>query len=451
MRRFPKLALLAAFASAITLAPVPAWSLSAPETLAAGADLGGLAGAAPVIDPSFAVDFVGLSWSTGEEPEVRFLATDGWTPWRTAHLDGLPSVGGRVGSGLLTGGGADAYQVRGEAEDVRAVAINTTDGPRSREWSRPDTASATDLSQPPVISRQEWGADESFRFDSNGRLRSTPTFFPTQKLIVHHTVTGNADPDPAATVRAIYYDHVKNRGFADIAYNFLIDAQGNIYKGRYSGKPGTSDADTPTGENAGGKGVTGAHTGGYNSGTVGVALLGTFTSVAPTPQARDALIEHLAWESERHGLDPLAKSVYTNPDSGESKKAPNITGHRDWGSTACPGGALYADLPAIRQEAAGRAGRTDARPPRIKEIDGDAGRRSAVIRWETNEPADSQVRYRAKGGGWRTSALKPRAVEEHKLKLRGLKGGRTYSYRVLSRDRSGNVGRSRRLRFETAA
>ncbi len=35
-----------------------------------------------------------------------------------------------------------------------------------------------------------------------------PTFFPVQGLIVHHTVTANDDPDPAATVRAIYHHHV---------------------------------------------------------------------------------------------------------------------------------------------------------------------------------------------------------------------------------------------------
>ena len=449
MRRFPKLALVAAFVVGATLLPLPAWSLSAPQTLAERAGLGTLRGEGPVLDPAFPIDFVGLSWASGEEPEVRFLAPDGWTPWRTAHLDGLQAVHGRVGSGLVSAGGADAYQVRGAAEEVRALAVNTTDGPRSLEWSVPPTASATHLSQPAVVSRQAWGADESFRFNSKGELRSRPSFFPTQKLIVHHTVTSNTDADPAATVRAIYYDHVKNRGFADIAYNFLIDAQGNIYKGRYSGKPGTSDADTPTGENARGKGVTGAHTGGYNSGTMGVALLGTFTSVAPTPQARDALIEHLAWEADHHGLDPLATSVYTNPDSGASKKNPNITGHRDWGSTACPGGSLYADMPAIRQEVAARAGRVDARPPRIRSVFGDARRRSAVIRWETNEPADSLVRYRVKGGGWRTTNLKPRAVESHRMRIKGLKRDRRYAYRVLSKDRSGNLSRSRRSTFTT--
>ncbi|MGH2683882.1 MAG: N-acetylmuramoyl-L-alanine amidase, partial [Actinomycetota bacterium] len=351
---------------------------------------------------------------------------------------------------VVPAGDAEAYQVRAHAGDVRALAINTTDGPRSLVWGE-EEAGATHLPQPPVISRPTWGADESYRFNKDGSLRSTPTFFPTQKLIVHHTVTSNADPDPAATVRAIYYDHVKNRGFADIAYNFLIDAQGNIYKGRYSGRRGTSDADTLTGENAKGKGVTGAHTGGYNSGTMGVALLGTFTSVPPTAEARSALIDHLAWEADHHGLDPLAASEYVNPQSGDTREASNISGHRDWGSTACPGGALYADLPAIRQEVAARVGAVDSRPPRIKRVDEEKiGKRVAVLTWETNEPADSQVRYKRRGKRWK-KLERPRRSDDHRLRVGRLKPDRRYSYRVGSADLNDNLAWSRRFRFETAA
>ena len=451
MRRFPKLAVVAAFAVAATLVPLPALSLTAPETVAEATPLGTLDGAGPEIDPGFPIDFVGVSWTAGDEPAVRFRIAGEWTGWRTAHEDGLPAMAGRISSGLLDGGDADAYQVRATAEGLRAIAINTTDGPRSLAWATPE-AGASHLGQPPVVSRPGWGAEESYRFKSNGDLKSTPTFFPTQKLIVHHTATSNTAPDPAATVRAIYYDHVMNRGFADIAYNFLIDPQGRIYKGRYSGKPGTRTADTLTGENAKGKGVTGAHTGGYNSGTMGVSLLGNFTSVSPTPQMRQALIDHLAWEADRHGLDALASSTYRNPDSGATKHAPNVTGHRDWGSTECPGGTFYADLPNIRHEVAAKAGRADARPPRIKRVTTEkVRRRVAVLRWETNEPATAQVRYRPKGKGWRASPVKAKTAQRHRVRLGGLKRDRKYSYRVVSADRSGNVTRSKRFTFTTAA
>ena len=65
----------------------------------------------------------------------------------------------------------------------------------------------------------------------------------------------------------------------------MIDQQGRIYKGRNSHAPG-SDADTITGQNAAGDGVTGAHAHGYNTGSVGVALLGTLTNQDATPAAK---------------------------------------------------------------------------------------------------------------------------------------------------------------------
>lgn len=450
--RFTLAALLAVVASLI---PRPALSLTPPETLAAIEPLGRLHGRSEVVTPHMRVDYLGVSWLAGEEPRVRFRVGGVWADWLRAHEDGLPPSKGRISSGLLAGGGADAFQVRGVARGVRAVAINTTDGPRSLVWHEPK-AEASHLLQPVVVSRAEWFADESYRFRADGTEKWPPSFYPTQKLIIHHTVTQNADPDPASTVRAIYRYHAIDRGYGDIAYNFLVDEQGRIYKGRYSGPGGTSP-DTPTGEDARGYGVTAAHTGGWNSGTMGIALLGTFTSVAPTPSARQALIDHLAWESEHHGLDPLATTTFTNPVNGNKKTVANISGHRDWGSTACPGGVLYADLPNIRNEVAAKTGPVtpapeDRRPPRIKGVDeSSVARRSAVVQWSTNEPADSQLRYKRRGKGWRDTELNPRTREVHRVRLRGLKPAATYAYRARSADTAGNVGWSRSRKFSTVA
>ena len=449
MRRASSLLVAVAVTATLVAVPLPALALSVPGTLASRAGLGDLSGPSAPVDPAFPVDFLTVSWTAGEEPSVRFLVSGEWTKWAIAHGDGLPDVAGRTFSALLDGDDADAYQVRGDATDVRALAINTTDGPRAVTWRTLEPVASAGP-QPPVVSRPMWGADESYRFRADGRPKGIPSFYPTQKLIVHHTVTSNLDADPAATVRAIYYDHVMNRGFQDIAYNFLVDAAGRIYKGRYSGPAGTRDQDTLTGEDTSGRGVTGAHTGGWNSGTMGIALLGTFTSVPPTQPARQALIDHLAWESTRHGLDPLATTTFTHPETGAKKAAPNITGHRDWGSTECPGGVLYADLPAIRSEVAAKASGMDTKPPRIRKIKVDASRRSAVITWRTNEPSDSQVRYRVKGKPWRT-LVRPAAVEEHRVRLKGLKRERTYWYRVGSADAAGNDAWSSRSTFTTAA
>src|SRR5919197_457383 len=97
---------------------------------------------------------------------------------------------------------------------------------RDRGRRTPD-ASSSSVSQPRVISRAEWGADESL-------MTWAPEFQVTQKLIIHHTATQNDDPDPTATIRSIYRYHAVMQGWGDIGYNFLVDEAGNVYEGRYS-------------------------------------------------------------------------------------------------------------------------------------------------------------------------------------------------------------------------
>ena len=187
-----------------------------------------------------------------------------------------------------------------------------------------------------------------------------PQFYATKKLVVHHTDTSDDYTDRAgaeAQIRSIYYYHSVTQGWGDIGYNFLIDKFGNIYEGRYSRDYAGAN---PTGDDASGNGVTGAHTGGWNSGTVGVALLGTLTTHDATPAAREALERLLAWESSRHGIDPQATEPFVNPVSGATITTPNIAGHRDYAATACPGDTFYATLPTIRAETAALVSGTPA-------------------------------------------------------------------------------------------
>src|SRR5262249_47253580 len=204
--------------------------------------------------------------------------------------------------------------------------------------------------QPAVISRAGWGADESLRFDSTGKEIWPPAFYPVQKVIVHHTATQNGDPDPAATIRSIYYYHAITEGWGDSGYNFLIDEAGNVYEGRYS-RP-YAPGESPTGEDLNGNGVTAAHAQGYNSGTVGITLLGTLTNQDATAAARAALEHLIAWLDSSHRIDPEGSALYTNPVSGLQATFPNIAGHRDVAATECPGGAFYPTLPTIRSDVA---------------------------------------------------------------------------------------------------
>jgi hypothetical protein len=209
---------------------------------------------------------------------------------------------------------------------------------------RPPAAAAASAAYT-LRSRAAWGADENLRYAADGTEIWPPEYYPVQTLTVHHTDDGSTDPDPAAVVRAIYRNDTVGKGYGDIGYNFLIDRNGLVYEGRWSGTDGTPAHD------ASGRMVTGAHVQGYNSGNLGIALLGTLTTTPPTTAARTALIQLLAELAERHAIAPLGKVSYVNPVSGVSRVAPAIGGHLDWAATDCPG-TVFADMPAIRTEVA---------------------------------------------------------------------------------------------------
>jgi hypothetical protein len=258
---------------------------------------------------------------------------------------------GETYGAIIATRGASAVRVRSARPLPRLTLLELADrGPRLVVAVAARQLTAETYAQAPVIPRAGWGADESLRFDASGKEVWPPAFYPVQKVIVHHTATQNGDPNPAATIRSIYYYHAITQAWGDIGYNFLIDESGRVYEGRYS-RPYAA-GESPTGEDASGNGVTAAHAQGYNSGTVGIALLGTLTDRDATPAARAALEKLIAWIDSTHGIDPQGASLYTNPVSGTQRTFPNIAGHRDVGATECPGGTFYATLPTIRSDVA---------------------------------------------------------------------------------------------------
>src|SRR5581483_10992445 len=238
------------------------------------------------------------------------------------------------------------------ARHLEVVAIDAGTGPAPP--MAPVRVAEGKRAERPVISRAAWGANEGLR-------KGRPEFAPISKLIVHHTVTANNDPDPAQTVRAIYAYHTRSNGWNDIGYNFLVDQQGRIYEGRFARRYGPGE--TPTGEDEAGRGVIGAHAKAVNPGTAGVALLGDYSGgYQPPAPALDALVRLLAWKAGRHDIDPKGASPFTAVD-GSRRNFPNIAGHRDVGETGCPGGRLYERLPEIRQRVADTVGQPAAPPP----------------------------------------------------------------------------------------
>lgn len=334
------------------------------------------------VEPGFPIDFVGVVFDlpagvdlhdTGAEDRiaVRFRHDGVWGAWQRVEEDGAQAEGTFTGA-LVSGDDADAYQVRGVpavAARARAAAINTSDGPLEVVGHRPAGAAEAVTN---CKSRADWGAEESLR-------TSTRSYAATQVLTVHHTATSNLDAatDPDLVVRAIYRYHTQTNGWDDIGYQALVAPNGTVYEGRWSGSDSTSclsgggdgsdfghqtsAADAPI--------VTGAHTGGYNTGNFGVSLLGHFVDVAPSAAARGALVEYLAELATRHGLDPQGTVAYDN--GVNARTAPSIAGHRDYVATECPGGVLYADLPELRSDVAVAmaGGGTEPPPPTDGPVD----------------------------------------------------------------------------------
>jgi hypothetical protein len=151
-------------------------------------------------------------------------------------------------------------------------------------------------------------------------------------------------------MRAMYAYHTQSRGWCDIGYNFVVAANGTIFEGRWARR--YLPWETHDAENGSGKAVAGAHVADFNSGSVGISLMGNYMKTNLPNVAKQSLVNLLAWEADRHGLDPRARHVYENPDSGHKKRLPMIAGHRDAGSTSCPGDRVYDFLPTLRKRVA---------------------------------------------------------------------------------------------------
>ncbi|MEJ3746536.1 peptidoglycan recognition family protein [Actinomycetes bacterium KLBMP 9797] len=326
-----------------------------PRTLARGRAV--LDGRLRVPDSEFTLSHLSVHWR-GPAAQVRLRTRTGWSKWQTLH--GCPAApdgwsGEPAGSAVLVAPGAVGYEVWVAGEGAaQTLEMNTVDGPL-----RTAAAAAVQPTMPlpgresvaaPYLNRAAWGADESLRF-VNG-VETWPTeYYPTQALTVHHTAGENEDPDPAATVRAIYQDQTIRRGWGDIGYNLLIDQAGRIYEGRWSG-----DDAVPAfrGTPQDGKPLMagGAHAVGWNAGNIGVCLLGNFTSQLPTAPARATLVKVLAGLARVTGIDPLSTVNYVNPVNGNTRTNAAISGHRDWGATECPGNLFYPELPQLREDVA---------------------------------------------------------------------------------------------------
>ncbi len=221
-------------------------------------------------------NLVGLHWRGPGAVQFRTRSLAGrWNGWMDAapEDEDQPDTGtderARLASWRLGNpwwvGPSDRieYRLRGKVTRLRAYFV----------WSPSAGVPARTLQSagaPPIVPRSGWNADETIR-------RSTPAIAPAIRLaVVHHTAGANgytAAQSPSI-VRAIELYHVKGNGWNDIGYNFLVDRFGTVFEGRYGGID---------------RNVVGAHAEGFNTGSVGVSVLGEYSSLPASPQARESL------------------------------------------------------------------------------------------------------------------------------------------------------------------
>lgn len=183
--------------------------------------------------------------------------------------------------------------------------------------ARPAAAAA----QPTIATRSDWGA----------RAPSSAVNVldaPPDQIVVHHTATGNStdysQSHAFSLSRGIQNFHMDDNGWIDAGQQLTISRGGFIMEGRHRSLEAINANNH----------VVGAHVANHNSHTIGIENEGTYTSVTPTTDLYNSLVDTCAW---------LCAAYSLNPQSA-------IVGHRDFNPTECPGDELYAMLPALRDD-----------------------------------------------------------------------------------------------------
>lgn len=337
----------------VAFAPAPARG-----RLSAGVAVAGRRGAhviatTPAVTLTSDVSVIGASWSAASSSDavLQYRVKDAgrWSAWQSSDSD--PGIdegskkGARAGSDAIPLVGAEQVQARlvgsallpkearlsilrpkstaGDAQAASQVAAGGVG--RAARLSGVVQASVASL-RPPLRTRPVWKANES-------GTASSGVMAAARGFSIHHTAGSNnyTQAQVPAILRGIHAFHTKDRGWSDIGYNYLVDKWGGVWEGRRG-----SDSWTPS---------RGAHTLHYNDRLVGISLLGDYNKVAAPAAAVERISRIVAWKSRQLGIDPTGTTVLAG------RTMPTVVGHRDVGSTSCPGTYLYAKLPAIRERA----------------------------------------------------------------------------------------------------
>ena len=315
------------------------------------------------------VTIIGATWE-GEDPELEIRTRDGnsWSAWESLPTDDeggpdavsaeaaqIPAASHQSQSVALPVLDSDTVEVRAadkqaDTDDLQITQVSTAvtkaDAQVAKSAGGVSTHSATgpavdaqisakDL-RAKIVTRKQWGADEKLVRCATDKTSSAKGVF------IHHTAGSNSysKAQAPAIIRGYLAYHTQNRGWCDLGYNFLVDKYGTMYEGR----AGSLD-----------RAVTGAHASGFNSWTIGISVLGTYSSAAPSSAAQTSVKRLVAWKAGQYGFNPTGKMTLTSGGGGTSKYALGkkvslnvVAGHRDTSYTECPGLAFYNKLGSIR-------------------------------------------------------------------------------------------------------
>lgn len=303
---------------------------------------------------------LGLAWRDSPHTfegtaqiRTRNAETGTWTEWQDLEFDVRPpesaegrEAGERGASEPLWVGPSDGVEarIRMNGPDIPTpdglrlvmIAPGTTGQKGTRPASGAPRGDGPGGVVPAIVSRADWGADESIVVDP-------PTYLgKVDAVFVHHTAGTNdyTCTESSAIIRGILTYHVQTNGWNDVGYNFFVDKCGTVFEGRAGG------IDQP---------VLGAHTYGFNSYTSGISVLGNYEAGAmPTPAVEQAVADVAAWKLGQHAIAPEGQVTLTAAgdtgvwNKGDKATLHRISGHRDGYNTLCPGATLYAALPTIR-------------------------------------------------------------------------------------------------------
>ena len=172
--------------------------------------------------------------------------------------------------------------------DLKAIVVKPGADPTLRVAPRASPG------QPTILPRSAWGADEKLR-------KGGPVLAPRiRAVVIHHTATPNGydrrsgaerDPQPSTCTRCA----------ATASPTSATTTCSTPRAGSTRGATAAID-----------RNVVGAHTAGFNTGTVGVALIGNFTSATPRAKELKALESLLAWRLDLAHVDPQSRVTLTS-------------------------------------------------------------------------------------------------------------------------------------------